>query len=253
MFAYLPNCFFTIWLQIRLWNCFYPLVHPSSYGEGGVAPLPGCPIYSDAARYTCLSQKGYGLKILIRTNIWLISTILMSMVKHCCCFLFLHSFAFRPHMSGYGPSSVRRPICCRRSILSNMHDNFHAKRSHNATLTWDVVWPQWTPTPGILQTIFTYVCIFSKLLFVQFVYKFLWSQFYKVPHGHILDKEVATVTKNRGVCDAITHTEFDFMSMVKHACCFFIVGAEGVQPNFEIPRPPDRQKSLKNIVKPYVF
>ena len=91
--------------------------------------------------------------------------------------------------------------------------------SPNATLTWDVVWPQWTPTPGILQTIFTYVCIFSKLLFVQFVYKFLWSQFYKVPHGHILDKEVATVTKNRGVCDATTHTEFDFKSMVKHACC----------------------------------
>ena len=76
MFAYLPNCFFTIWLQIRLWICFYPLVHPSSYGEGGVTPLPGCPIYSDAARYTCLSQNGYGLKLLIRTNIWLISTIL---------------------------------------------------------------------------------------------------------------------------------------------------------------------------------
>ena len=82
------NCFFTIWLQIRLWNCFHPLVHPSSYGEGGVTPLPGCPIYSDAARYTCLSQNGYGLKFLIRTNIWLISTILMYMVIHGCCFLF---------------------------------------------------------------------------------------------------------------------------------------------------------------------
>ena len=70
------------------WKCFYPVVHPSSHGEGGVAPLPGCPIYSDAARYTCLNQNGYGLKFLIRTNIWLISTSLMSMVIHGCCFLF---------------------------------------------------------------------------------------------------------------------------------------------------------------------
>ena len=41
--------------------------------------------------------------------------------------------------------------------------------SPNATLTWDVVWPQWAPTPGILQTTFTYVCIFAKLFFHNLV------------------------------------------------------------------------------------
>ena len=70
--AMMYNC---NWLS---WNSFYPVVHPSSHGEGGVTPLPGCPIYSDATRYTWLSQNGYGLKLLIRTNSWLISIMIVA-------------------------------------------------------------------------------------------------------------------------------------------------------------------------------
>ena len=35
---------------------FYPMVHPSSHGEGCVTPFPGCPSYSDAARYICFAN-----------------------------------------------------------------------------------------------------------------------------------------------------------------------------------------------------
>ena len=72
-----PKTDAVVYIICILWNCFYPVVHPSSHGECGVTPLPGCPMYSDAARYTCLSQNGYGLKLLIRTNIWVIYTMLV--------------------------------------------------------------------------------------------------------------------------------------------------------------------------------
>ena len=187
--------FFTVWLQIRLWICFYPLVHPSSYGEGGVTPLPGCPIYSDAARYTCLSQNGYGLNFLIRTNIWLISTILMYMVIHGCCFLFF--------MGGWRTP----PICplvaqCtnpREAIMGgnarwavpmsmiNIHDNF----------TCYVIPQRHTDVGRCLASMNTDARDFANQIYLQmfayfpncvpsfsqFVYKFLWGQSYKVPHG----------------------------------------------------------------------
>ena len=199
MFAYLPNVFWTCMDTNSLHaGHVFPLTFTPQFVWGGLFGL------SEHRRQgfmqmpwlaNVLSQKSYEFKLLIRTNIWLISTILMYMVIHGCCFLFF--------MGGWRTP----PICplvaqCtnpREAIMGgnarwavpmsmiNIHDNF----------TCYVIPQRHTDVGRCLASMNTDARDFANQIYLQmfayfpncvpsfsqFVYKFLWGQSYKVPHG----------------------------------------------------------------------